>query len=170
MRINYQETIRENEQQLADLEKSLRRKPTAARIRMLRLLKSGQARSLQTCAPLVGYSRIQLTRWWRRYKDEGIEALTKYKPRLGKRSQLTTEAFNDLKQQMRQGQIARLEDARQHLAKHWGIHYKSLNGVWWMMSKQRVKLKTGRRKNRLADASLQQEFKKTSATRFSTRK
>jgi transposase len=163
MRTNYKEAIRETAQQLANLEKTLRRKPTAARIRMLRLLKSGQARSLQTCAPLVGYSRIQLVRWWKRYKDEGLDSLTDHRPRLGKRSRLTTEAFNDLKQQMREGNIARLEDARQHLAKHWGIHYKSLNGVWWMMSKQRVKLKTGRRKNRLADASLQQEFKKTSA-------
>ena len=163
MRTNYTEAIRETVQQLADLEKSLRRKPTAARIRMLRLLKSGQARSLQTCAPLVGYSRIQLTRWWKQYTDEGIEAVTNYRARSGKRSQLTAEAFNDLKQKMRQGHIARLEDARQHLAKDWGIHYKSLNGVWWMMSKQRVKLKTGRRKNRLADASQQQEFKKTSA-------
>jgi transposase len=162
MRTNYQKAIRETLQQLADLEKNLRRKPTAARIRMLRLLKSGQAESLQTCAPLVGYSRIQLTRWWKQYKDEGIRAMTNYKPRSGKRSQLTVEAFNDLKDQMRQGHIARLEDARQHLAKHYGIHYKSLNGVWWMMSKQRVKLKTGRRKNRLADAAQQQEFKKTS--------
>jgi transposase len=163
MRTNYQKAIRETAQQLADLEKTLRRKPTAARIRMLRLLKSGQARSLQTCAHLIGYSRIQLTRWWKLYTDEGIKALTNYRPRLGKRSQLTTEALNDLKQRMREGHIARLEDARQHLAKHWGIHYKSLNGVWWMMSKQRVKLKTGRRKNRLADAGLQQEFKKTLA-------
>jgi len=109
MRTNYKEAIRETVQQLADLEKSLRRKPTAARIRMLRLLKSGQARSLQTCAPLVGYSRIQLTRWWKQYTDEGIEAVTIYRPRFGKRSQLTTEAFNDLKQKMREGRIARLE-------------------------------------------------------------
>ena len=162
MRTNYQEAIRESEQQLADLEKSLRRKPTAARIRMLRLLKSGQVRSLQTCAPLIGYSRIQLTRWWKRYNDEGLEALTTYKPRLGKLSQLTAEAFSALKDQMRQGRIARLEDARQYLAKDWGIHYQSLNGIWWMMSKHRVKLKTGRRKNRLADAIEQEKFKKTS--------
>jgi len=161
MRTNYKEAIRESEQQLTDLEKKLRRKPTAARIRMLRLLKSGQARSLQSCAPLIGFSRIQLTRWWKLYKDEGLQAVTTYKPRLGKQSKLSAEAFNDLKEKMRQGNIARLEDARQHLAKYWDIHYQSLNGVWWMMSKQRVKLKTGRRKNRQADAAEQERFKKT---------
>jgi hypothetical protein len=44
------------------LEQSLRGQKPADRVRMLRLLKSGTVKSVKECAPLVGYSVIQLTR------------------------------------------------------------------------------------------------------------
>ena len=43
----------------------------ADRVRVLRLLKSATVKSLKDCAPMVGYSVIQLTRWWERYRAEG---------------------------------------------------------------------------------------------------
>jgi hypothetical protein len=62
MRITYPKVIQESEEELTRLEQSLRGKKTADRVRMLRLLKSGAVKSLKECAPLVGYSVIQLTR------------------------------------------------------------------------------------------------------------
>ena len=62
MRIKYPKAIQESEEELTRLEQRLRGQKTADRARMLRLLKSGTAKSLKDCAPMVGYSVSQLTR------------------------------------------------------------------------------------------------------------
>jgi hypothetical protein len=62
MRIKYPQAIQESEEELTRLEQGLRGQKTADRVRVLRLLKSGAVKSLKDCAPLVGYSVIQLTR------------------------------------------------------------------------------------------------------------
>jgi hypothetical protein len=62
MRINYSKAIVESEEDLISHEQRLRGHKAADRVRMLRLLKSGTVKSLQNCAPLVGYSAIQVTR------------------------------------------------------------------------------------------------------------
>jgi len=71
MRIKYQKAIQESEEELTRLEQRLRGQKAADRVRMLRLLKSGAVKSLKDCAPMVGYSVSQLTRWWERYRAEG---------------------------------------------------------------------------------------------------
>ena len=71
MRIIYPKVIQESEEELKQLEQQLRGQKTADRVRMLRLLKSGAVKSLKDCAPMVGYSVSQLTRWWERYRAEG---------------------------------------------------------------------------------------------------
>ena len=62
MRINYPKAIADSEEELTELEQRLRGQKAADRVRMLRLLKSGTVNSMQDCAPLLGYSVIQLTR------------------------------------------------------------------------------------------------------------
>jgi hypothetical protein len=62
MRINYPKVIGESEEELMSLEQRLRGQKTADRVRMLRLQKSATVKSVKDCAPLVGYSVIQLTR------------------------------------------------------------------------------------------------------------
>ena len=39
------------------------------------------------------------------------------------------------------------------------MEYASLNGVWWQLRKHRIKLKTGRRRHRRADAAAQEAFR-----------
>jgi len=80
MWIDYQEMIAETEKELNSMERRLRGRRTAVRVRMLRLLKSGRVRSLRACAPLIGYSFRQLTRWWKQYKEGGMDALLEEKP------------------------------------------------------------------------------------------
>jgi hypothetical protein len=54
MRISYPERIHERVEELGALERQLHRKPTSARVQMLRRLNSGAAISLPACVPLVG--------------------------------------------------------------------------------------------------------------------
>jgi transposase len=163
MRIKYPKVIGESEEELTKLEQRLRGRKTADRVRMLRLLKSGSVQSLKDCAPLVGYSVTQLTRWWECYRAEGLTKLLKHQQPVGKPSQLTAEAWKGLLVAMRAGRIATMQDARDYLEREWGIRYKNGKSLWWLFKKHRVKWKTGRRRHKKASAEQQAAFKKTSA-------
>jgi transposase len=114
---------------------------------------------------VLGYSRAQLTRWWGRYRQGGLDHLLAEPRHPGSKGQMTTQAWADLEETIKQGQIATLEQARQYLACRWGIHYQSVNGVWWHLHRRRAKPKTGRRRHRRADPAPQEALKKTSASR-----
>ena len=60
---------------------------------------------------------------------------------------------------MRAGRVARLREAQAFLRDRHGIAY-SLNGISLLFKRHRVKLKTGRRRHRKADAAAQAAFKK----------
>ena len=170
MRIKYPKVIQESEEELTKLEQSLRGQKTADRVRMLRLLKSGTVKSLKDCAPLVGYSVIQLTRWWERYRAAGLRGMLKQHKPTGKASRLTPQAWAGLVQAMRAGHIATMQDARNYLEREWAISYKNGKSLWWLFKKHRVKWKTGRRRHKKANAEQQAAFKKTSLTRSCNRR
>lgn len=159
-RIHYPSAIRESMEALTTLERDLRGQPTQPRIQLLRLLKSGQARTLVLAAPLLGYSERTVNRWWKRYQTDGLDGLLAQRPRPGKRSQLTEAAWTDLEAAMLGGEIATLKDAQRFLTAQHDIHYQSLGGVWWMLRQRNVRLKTGRRRHRQADAAAQTAYKR----------
>ncbi len=169
MRIKYPKAIQESEEDLTNLEQRLRGQKAADRVRMLRLLKSGTVNSLKDCAPLVGYSVTQLTRWWECYRAKGLSELLKQQKPVGQTSKLTAEAWEGLMAAMRAGHIATMQDARDYLEREWGIRYKNGKSLWWLFKKHRVKWKTGRRRHKKASAEQQATFKKTSAAGSSTR-
>ena len=164
MRIKYPQVIQESEEELTKLEQRLRGQKMADRVRTLRLLKSGAVKSLKDCAPLVGYSVIQLTRWWERYRAAGLAGVLKQQKPAGKVSRMTPEAWAGLLQEMRAGHIATMQEARNYLERQWGISYKNGKSLWWLFKKHRVKWKTGRRRHKKANAEHQAAFKKTSGT------
>jgi transposase len=144
MRINYPPRIRESDTELAVVEQQLRESRVLVRVRMLRLLKRGEAASLRECASTLGYSQRQLMRWWEMYDQGGLNMLLKERPRPGKPSRLTGDVIRDLQLQVQAGNIQRLEDARQYLRDVWGIDYQSLNGVWWMFQRHQISLRPAR--------------------------
>jgi putative transposase len=162
MRIHYRRVIRQRPEQLQEHERQLRGTSLASRARLLRLLKTGQARSLPEAAAVLGYSTVQVTRWWECYRQRGLPGLLQPPIRPGRPSAMTAAAWRGLQQQMRAGRITKLEDARQYLQQHWDIYYASVNGVWYMLRQRRVKCKTGRRRHRQANTVAQSAFKKTS--------
>ena len=63
MRYKYPDLICESETDLFTLEHELAGQRGVDRVRMLRLLKSGEAPSLHTCAALLGRSLTQVKHW-----------------------------------------------------------------------------------------------------------
>lgn len=158
--LNYDALIQESAEALAAQEKSLRRSAVSYRVRMLRLLKSGESRSVASAAEQLGYSLRQCQRWFRCYRRGGLEALLKFEqPRRGER--MTQAAWEALDRAMKAGEVATLEETRQLLAKQ-GVPYKSVAGVSSLLIRHKVKLKTGRPRHQQTDEAVQAAFKKTS--------
>lgn len=136
MRTHYREQIKESEQELEHLERSLRGQSLCDRVKMLRLLKGGAYDSRRMLAPTLGYSERQLQRWWKLYKKEGIEGLLEEKPVGGSTERVTDAAWQGLKRAMQIGQIKQLKEAQAFLSEYFGIEYNSLQGLSDMIKRR----------------------------------
>jgi len=160
MYLNYPDLITQSVDELARLEQTHRGQPTENRLKMLRLLKEGTFPSRRGLAPVLGYCERQLKRWWDTYQHEGLEALLSYEGAGGSTERISDEAWAALEEKMKQGQIARLEDARRYLAQQWNVEYRGVSSISELFKRRKTKLKTGRRRHEKADAAAQAAFKK----------
>jgi transposase len=158
MWIDYSMSIAETVAERQARERAVRGQRAADRVKLLRLVKSGAARSMRQAAATLGYSERQAQRWWARYAHGGLAALVDVGHSGGSRERITPDAWADLHAQMRAGAIGRLKDAQAYLQEHWGIVY-CLDGVSKLFIRRKTKLKTGRRRHRQADAAAQAAFK-----------
>ena len=164
-KIHYSRVIEEDPERLKELEKYHRYTHLFQRIRMLRLLKSEECTNLGEAAEALGYSWRQCQRWFRSYQEGGIEELliSRVSER-GRQELVTQEAFEDLKEAMKKGQIATISEADEFLRERHGIEYAHPDGVGQLLRRRKVKLKTGRPRHEEADPDQQEAFKKTSPT------
>ena len=140
------------------------------RVRMLRLLKSEECRNLGEAAEALGYSWRQCQRWFKSYSEGGLQELLK--SRVGERGRqelVTEEAFADLQEAMKRGEIATISQADEFLRERHGIEYAHPDGVGQLLRRRKVKLKTGRPRHEEADQKEQEAFKKSSPPRSSGR-
>ncbi len=159
--IDYPRTITEDEEQLLEFEKRHRYSHLFHRARMLRLLKSGECSSLGEAAGSLGYSWRQCQRWFAAYRREGIGGLLV--SRVGDRgpSELVSEeAFLEMEEAMKRGEIATVAQAHSFLWSR-GVHYSHPESVGGLLRRRKVKLKTGRPRHERADPEEQEEFKKS---------
>ncbi len=110
--IDYPEAIKESQEELQELEKGHRYTHLFHRVRMLRLLKSGKCRSLGEAAEELGYSWRQCQRWFATYREGGLdELLVNRVGERGPKELVTDEAWEELEEAMKKGQIATIAQA-----------------------------------------------------------
>jgi transposase len=161
-KILYTRVIKEDQKELEELEKRHRYTHLFQRVRMLRLLKSGECPNLGEAARALGYSWRQCQRWFATYREGGLQELLK--SRVGERGRqelVTPEACKELEEAMKEGQIATLAQAHRFLRER-GVEYSHPDGVGQLLRRRKVKLKTGRPRHEKADPHEQEAFKKTS--------
>ena len=112
MWIDYSLSITESVAELQARERAVRGQRAADRVKLLRLLKSGTARSVRQAAARLGDSERQAQRWWARYTHGGLAALLDVGRPGGSQERITPAAWADLSAQMRAGAIGRLKDAQ----------------------------------------------------------
>ena len=164
-KILYSQVIEEDTQRLKEFEKYHRYSHLFQRVRMLRLLKSEQCSNLGEAAKALGYSWRQCQRWFASYQQGGLEELLKSRVHeRGRQELVTPEAFEDLEEAMKKGEIATIGQADEFLRERHGIYYAHPDGVGQLLRRHKVKLKTGRPRHEKADQQEQEAFKKTSPT------
>lgn len=137
MNTDYPALIEQSEEALLRLERQLRGEAVEARVKMLRLLKSGAYTSRRSLAATLGYSERQLHRWWKRYRRAGLEGLLEERAVGGSTERVTEEAWHALDREMQRGRIRRLRDAQAFLRDRYGIEYRSLQGVADLINRRR---------------------------------
>ena len=114
------------------LEKDLKQVKTASskeRLQMLYLLKSGQVNSRQELASLLGRDQATITRWLRKYKDDGLKSLLEVKSPPGKVGIVRGLALERLKQRLQEvGGLNSYGQIQQWIQKELGlvIAYKTV--------------------------------------------
>ena len=160
-KILYTQVIQEESHELEKLEKHHRYTHLFQRVRMLRLLKSGECSNLAEAADALGYSWLQLQRWFAFYRQGGLQELLKSRvDERGRKELVTPEAFEELQEAMKRGQIATISQAHRFLSER-GIEYSHPDGVGQLLRRRKVKLKTGRPRHQRADLQEQEAFKKS---------
>ena len=163
--IDYPQVIEEDPQELVKLEKRHRYSHLFHRVKMLRLLKSEECSNLGEAAQALGYSRRQCQRWFITYRKEGLEELLVSRvSERGPAELVTQEAFGELEEAMKRGEIATLAQAHRFLSER-GVRYAHPESVGGLLRRRKVKLKTGRPRHEKADPEEQEAFKKSSPRR-----
>ena len=164
--VNYRTRIVESVEELARYEKTYRGdRRIASRLRLLHLLKSGEARSVRQAAPMIGYALSHAQAMWERYRDGGLAAILTTEQWGGHRvERASAEALAAVEVKMESGEIRTLEEGRRYLRESWDIDYSSVQGVWQLFRRHRIKKKTGRLRHRKSDEVAQAAFQETSGT------
>src|SRR5215211_4012374 len=151
-KILYPQVITEELDDLKELEKYHRYSHLFQRVRMIRLLKSEECTNLGEAAQALGYSWRQCQRWFATYKKGGLDELLKSRvSERGRQELVTQEAFEDLQEAMKRGDIATISEADQFLRERHGIEYAHPDGVGQLLRRRKVKKKTGRPRHEEAD-------------------
>lgn len=163
--IDYPRMIEESEEDLEKLEKRHRYTHLFHRVRMLRLLKSGESSTLREVVEALGYSRRQGQRWLAAYEEGGLgRLLVSRVDERGRRELVTEEAFSELEEAMKRGEIATIAQAHGFLLAR-GVHYSHPESVGGLLRRRKVKPKSGRPRHEKADEGEQEAFKKSSPRR-----
>lgn len=160
--LNYKELIVEDVETLLEYERQQKQAKLRDRVRMLRMLKSGEARSLPVAATLLGISLTNARYLWANYQKQGLTEFTRWRYG-GNHRKLTTEQQQQLVLAASEApnSFASQADLGQYILQRFQVDYTQ-SGISLLCSRNKLKHKVGRPRNKAASEEQQQEYKKNS--------
>jgi len=157
--MDYSTRITQSVDELCQLEAQQKLARQRDRIRFLRLLKEGKARSQHQAGQTIGLALRQSQRIWKTYLLTRIDGLIQaaYQPAFGK---LSAYQLGQLQAWLRLDQAQTLEHIQTYLHQRWTINY-TISGISKLCKRLKIKTKTGRPVNRRQDPAAREAFKKT---------
>lgn len=142
--INYKELIKESVEELVVIEKKENRGRTRDRIKLLRLLRSGQYSTLKEVSKVIGITYQSGKNLLNTYKTQGIEGTTRWNYK-GKTPRVSYDQLTDALEWQTQAPMS-LEQARSKINQRFNVNY-CVSGIWYLFNTYKIKLKTGRPRN-----------------------
>lgn len=158
--MNYQELIRETLEQLQKHEKQQKLVRNEKRVRFLRFLKSGEAKTQIEAGEMVGWKLRQAQKIWRLYREAGLSGVLEKTANRGF-GRLSSYQISQLNRYLEQFGAQTLEEIRGYLSDSFGVRY-TIGGLSDLCLRLKIKLKTARPVNYRQDAAEVAEYKKTS--------
>lgn len=158
--MDYGAKIIETTEFLLEQEKKISLAIVRDRVRFIRLLKSGEARTQSAAGKVIGLCERQSQRLWRIYQQEGLAGLQK-KPAWGYWGKLSSIQIAHLRQFLLDDQAETLADIQTYLQNNLGVRY-TIGGVSDLCKRLKIKLKTGRPVNVRQQPGAVADFKKNS--------
>lgn len=158
--MNYDSKIQESIDYLLEQERKSSLALIRDRVRFIRLLKSGEAKTQYAAGQVIGICERQSQRLWRIYQQEGLSGLQK-KPAWGYWGKLSSVQITQLRQFLMDDQAETLADIQTYLKNNLGINY-TIGGISDLCKRLKIKLKTGRPVNIRQQPGAVEEFKKNS--------
>ena len=126
---------------------------------MLRLFKSGQAKSLAAAAQLVGVCCRSVQTWWKVYRQQGLSGLLALTPT--RQLSLSREQQQGLLAAAATGAFSTINEMAGWVKQQFGIQYTEV-GMWRIARRLGIKKKTARPRHVQRDEEKVATFKKVS--------
>lgn len=159
--MNYEEIITESEEELKEIEKKQKLVQLEKRVRFLRYLKSGKAKTQEEAGEKVGWKLRQSQKVWKLYREGRLEAVL-FKPKRWGFGKLSSHQIAELQKYLKEFGADNLQEVCQYLEQGFGVIYTE-SGVSALCMRLKIKLKTARPSNAKKDVEKVERYKKTLA-------
>ncbi|AEI50122.1 helix-turn-helix domain-containing protein [Runella slithyformis] len=140
--MNYESKIIESAEFLLEQEHKSSLAIIRDRVRFIRLLKSGEAKTQSAAGKTIGLCERQSQRLWRIYQEKGLAGLQK-KPAWGYWGKLSSTQIAHLRQFILDDRAETLADIQVYLQNHLGVSY-TIGGVSDLCKRLKIKFRKGR--------------------------
>jgi transposase len=156
--ISYREVIQESVETLQETEKRAKQSYIKDRVRFIRFLKEGTAKSQAQAGTLIGLKSRQSQNLWKLYQQKGIEGLLQARKatHVGK---LSSVELSRLLQRLDQDDMMSQKQVKAYLQDQMGKAYTQ-PAIHYLFKRLKVKLKTGRPVHVRKDKAGEEAFKK----------
>ena len=155
----YSQAIQQSEEELQSRQRSASKVVIYQRLQMLRLLKSCQVKTLSEAARVIGVNKRSTQKWWRQYKEQGLESLLVVAPT--RQPRLSAQQQQELLAEAAKGEFSTIVEILRWVEQSFGISYTEV-GMWKLVKRLKIKKKTPRPSHVKKDEGAVERFKKVS--------
>lgn len=159
--LSYNKQIKETIKTLKDLEKVQKELLYRDRVRYIRVLKTGEAKTQKEASALIGVSERQGQRNWSLYQKKGLKGLLAVLNKGGGQSKLGVKELEELKKDVLEKDVQFLHEAVTHVKEKYDKEY-TVAGMHFVFKRLGIKKKTGRPSNIRQNKEELKAFKKNS--------
>jgi transposase len=162
MRVDYQQVIKEDPEELKQIQMEQKDVSNFKKIQGLYLLKMSRVKTASSLADYLGVHRVTVQRWLKSYRDGGLSSLLALKPKSGRSKAIGEDAIAGLKARLSEEEkgFNNYGEIQSWLEENYQIKVKYHTVYHCVRYKLKAKLKVPRRSAAKKNEAEAERFKK----------